>query len=53
MEIDKIGTKRDFPQINTGEEYHDELPHMHVDHITFEDLIEFQKIKCQVIRGYY
>jgi hypothetical protein len=26
---------------------------MYVDHITFEDLIQFQKIECKVLRGYY
>jgi hypothetical protein len=53
IEITEIGIKRHFPLINTGEGYHNELTHMYVDHITFEDLIKFQKIECRVIRGYY
>jgi hypothetical protein len=44
---------RHFPLINTGEGYHNELCRMFVDHITLEDLIEFQKIDCKVIRGYF
>jgi hypothetical protein len=52
IEITEIEIKRHFPLINTGEGYHNELTHMYVDHITFEDL-SLQKIECRVIRGYY
>jgi hypothetical protein len=53
IEITKIGIERHFPLINDGEGYHNKLCHMYVDHITLIDLIEFQGIECNVIRGYY
>jgi hypothetical protein len=53
IDITKIGIMRHFPLINTGEGYHNELCRMYVDHITLGDLIEFQKISCTVIRGYF
>jgi DNA polymerase elongation subunit (family B) len=52
IDITEIGIQRHFPLINNGENYVNELCHMYVDHITLVDLLEFQKIKCKVLRGY-
>jgi hypothetical protein len=53
IEITEIGIERHFPLINDGEGYHNKLCKMFVDHISLIDLIEFQGVKCNVIRGYY
>jgi hypothetical protein len=53
IEITDIGIKRHFHLINNGNGYHNELCHMYVDHITLQDLIEFQKISCKILRGFY
>jgi hypothetical protein len=52
IDITEIGIQRHFPLINNGENYVNELCHMYVDHFTLVDLLEFQKIKCKVLRGY-
>lgn len=62
IEITKIGKKRAFPLIVVDKTLNPDLnvPRssntcciMHADHITLQDLIEFHKIECNVIRGYY
>jgi hypothetical protein len=52
IEITDIRIERHFPLINNGDGYHNELCHMYVDHISLQDLIEFQKIIFNVLRGY-
>jgi hypothetical protein len=53
IEITEIGIERHFPLINNGEGYHNKCCRMYVDHISLFELIEFQGIECNVIRGYY
>ena len=63
IRITDIGKERHMPLIVVDKEFNPELKDierssntcctMYVDHITLQDLIEFQKIKCEVIRGYY
>ena len=63
IKIKKIGKERHMPLIVVDKEFNPELKDverssntcctMYVDHITLQDLIEFQKIDCEIIRGYY
>jgi hypothetical protein len=58
--IKKIGIERDFPLISIKNEQNVRIfnnnmtnKKMIVDKITLEDLIEFQKVEFEIIRGYY
>ena len=63
IKITRIGNERHMPLIVVDHEQNPELIDMerssntccvmYVDHITFQDLIRFQKIEAEIIRGYY
>ena len=63
IQITSIGHERHMPLIVVDHEQNPELADverssntcclMYVDHITFQDLIRFQKIEAKIIRGYY
>ncbi|EAX73803.1 hypothetical protein TVAG_111730, partial [Trichomonas vaginalis G3] len=62
IKITEIGIHRHFPLIVCDPELNTELnvPRssntcclMYVDHITLQDLIKYQGVKCEVLQGYY
>ncbi len=62
VRIKSIGINRDFPLVVVDKEFNKDLDvprssnnccTMYVDHIGFQDLIQFQKCEMEVVRGYY